>query len=689
MFSFVKKPWFAPLAVVLLLIAMAAEMWTSVHRESLTWDEDDHLFAGYMSLRLHDFGLNPEHPPLVKMVAALPLLPLHLKEAPVTGLPFKTQAYFGGRDMLSGNGPRYSITDLTFRARVAASMFALALALLAFFAARDMFSTGAGLIAMTLVVFDPNILAHGARVTTDTGVSCMCLLTVWTTYRWARRPTLGRLLLAGLSVGLALITKHSGLVVALGLVPLLLAEWIRHAIAERSQKSGGVAERNDPLLRNEALRFVGGLVVITAIAVFTMWACYGFRYAMRPAPLTLTPTLAEYVVGLKPVEAKGILLFAHYHLLPESWLYGLTDVRKVANVMPTYFFGKVYARGIWYYFPTLLFIKLTLGSIVLVFISLFAAARGWMRRPREVLFLLVPVVFFLYNAMAAGLNIGMRHILPIVPLLFVFLAGACVALSRRSRGWTIALTLLVLAHVATSLRAYPVYMAYSNEAWGGPANTWRYLSDSNSDWAQGLIAAEKYARSHNINTPHDCYFAYFAYPFVRPEDYGIRCTELPTIDTASVGIMEAPRTFSGTLLISSADVNGFESGTKVRNPYQSLMGREPEDLIDDGIFVYHGTFAFPDAVAYAPTQRSADALKANDTATAIREARAALSISPDNFDAQFQLAKSLAAEGDRAGAEAAFARTLSLTNNMEPSAQDAWRPQIVEERDRQVIHHAP
>ena len=683
MLALAKKPWFAPVMVVLLLATMAAEMWTSVHRESLTWDEDDHLFAGYMSLRLHDFGLNPEHPPLVKMIAALPLLPLHLKEAPVTSLPFKVQSYFGGRDMLSGNGPRYSVTDLTFRARVAASVFALALALLVFLAGRDMFGTNAGLIALTLLAFDPNILAHGARVTTDVGVSCMCLLTAWTTYRWVRRPMLGRLLLAGFSVGLALITKHSGLVVALCLIPLLAGEWLRDAIAQRRSN---YAKSSEPLahpLRSEALRFAGGLMVITALAVFVMWACYGFRYAMRPAPLTLSPTLAEYVVGLRPLEAKGILFFAQHHLLPESWLYGLTDVRKVANSMPTYFFGKVYARGIWYYFPTLIFIKLTLGGIALIFVALFAAARGWIRRPREVLFLLVPVAFFLFNAMASGLNIGMRHILPIVPLLFVFIAGACVALAQRGRGWTIALTVLVLAHVATSLRAYPVYMAYSNEAWGGPANTWRYLSDSNSDWAQGLIAAEKYVRSHNINNPRDCYFAYFAYPFVRPEDYGIRCTELPTIDTASVGIMDSPQNFSGTLLISSADVNGFESGTKVRNPYQSLMGREPEELIDDGIFVYHGTFSFPDAVAYAPTQRSTDALKANDTTGAIKEARAALAISPNNFDAQFQLARSLRAAGDRGGADAAFARTLALTDAMEPSAQEVWRPQIAEERDKQ------
>ena len=135
-------------------------------------EDDDHIFAGYMSWKHAEFGLNPEHPPLVKLLATLPLLPLHLREPVLQNRFFKAEAYLSGRDFLFGNEPEYSADTLVFRARMAAATLTILLALLVYFATREMFGGGPALLALLLLVFEPNIVAHGAYVTTDIGVSC-------------------------------------------------------------------------------------------------------------------------------------------------------------------------------------------------------------------------------------------------------------------------------------------------------------------------------------------------------------------------------------------------------------------------------------------------------------------------------------------------------------------------------------
>ena len=125
---------------VLLLLVFLAELVFSVRQQSLTWDEDDHIFAGYMSWKTADFGFNPEHPPLVKALATIPLLPMHLKVPPPNGLAsFKDETYFDGRDLIFGNGGEAGADRIIFRTRMAAAILTLTLGLLVFFAAREMF----------------------------------------------------------------------------------------------------------------------------------------------------------------------------------------------------------------------------------------------------------------------------------------------------------------------------------------------------------------------------------------------------------------------------------------------------------------------------------------------------------------------------------------------------------------------
>src|SRR5215469_6030340 len=301
--------------VALLLLVFAIQVVSVVRQESLTWDEGDHIFAGYMSWKTHDFGFNPEHPPLMKSLATIPLLRLPLKVPADQHRPFKDEAYLDGRDLLFGNAPAYSAESLTFRVRMAAGVVAMLLAVVVFLTAWEMFGAGAGLLALAILTFDPNVLAHSALVTTDVGVSCFILASVYAFYRYVKSPSGARLVVAGLAAGLALATKHSAVLLLPMLVSLAVLEVVFRFDAVR--ESSWV---------KRALRMTGALAVIGLIAVVVLWGFYGFRYNARPGSLRLDPTLAEYVRPLRAVEASGILLLARLHVLPESYLYGLADV---------------------------------------------------------------------------------------------------------------------------------------------------------------------------------------------------------------------------------------------------------------------------------------------------------------------------------------------------------------------------
>jgi len=653
-------------AVLSLLLIMAAEIVFSVRGESLSWDEGDHIFAGYMSLKTHDYGLNPEHPPLVKMVAALPLLPLALRVPPLQGRYFKSEAYLDGREMIFHNGPadggRYSADSIIFRARMGVIVFVLLLALLTFLAGREMFGTVAGLVAMTLVVFEPTILTNGPFVTTDATVSCMFLAGIYCLYRWVKAPSVLHLLCVGLTCGLALAAKHSAILLLPMMIALLAGELVVYGVSLRRSMSGAALLRACCL---QALKLFGGLAAISALAILVLWAFYGFRYAARPAGLHLDPDLATSVHGLKSFEAQGILFFARYHLLPESYLYGLADVRQMGNDMPSYIFGKVYGHGVWFYFPVAMAIKFTLGMIGLLGIAAAALFSGRLRLTREVYFLILPAALYLAVVIVSPLNIGIRHVLPAMTFLILLAAGGACAMAHNSKGWRYAVAAFVAAHCLSSLMAFPVYMAYANEAWGGSSQTYRYLTDSNTDWGQQLIAVKAYVDEHQI---HDCWFAYFVAPFILPSDYGIPCKLLPTADTGGMEI-EVPPVVHGPVFISYSDLNSYEFGTEKLNPYLDFIARKPDAVIQNGVAVYNGDYSIPMAQAISHVRKAWRLRRSKDLAGAIQEAETAVSIDPQFIDAQRVLGRMLQDQGRNAEAAIHYNQALAIAYSMDPSAQ--------------------
>ena len=636
-----------------LLLVQAVQSLYIVHRESLTFDEGDHSFAGYMMWKTGDYGLNPEHPPLAKLLATAPLLLTRLWIPPLQGRDFKTEAYLDGRDWLAHNdGARQ---HLVFRMRAAVELLALGLALTVFLAAREWFGDLAALIALALVVFDPNVLANSALVTTDIGVSLFFVASVLTFYRYAVNPGWPRLVLAGVITGLLLATKHSGLIIAPMLISIVLYELYA---AERNQRAATLR------------RLVTALIVICAISVTVLWSFYRFRYAARPEGLQLSTSLQDYAAPLSPLPRSLVMAVARAHLLPESYLMGLVDVKRQAAFYPTYILGKVYAHGVWWYFPLAFLIKTTLGLLALISLAVFAWGTRALRNDRAVFYVLAPAIIYFVIAMASGMNIGARHLLPMY-LFLIILAGAGAAkLSEKGRTWATIVVVLLTAHIVSSALVFPNDMTYANEAWGGPRNTHRLLSDANVDWAQQLFQVKGWLDKH---PNEDCWFAYFARPEIDPATYGIRCHALPTPDTFGLGGSEVvPAEIKGTIVISAGDLSGCEWPSSFVNPYRDFERRRPDETIDNAVFVYRGDFDTRAIAAQSRAELSAHLLADHQPQQALDAAQASVRLDAVNVPGQTALGDAAAALGRRADARQAYQAAITTVEGMDDSARAGY-----------------
>ena len=358
---------------------------------------------------------------------------------------------------------------------------------------------------------------------------------------------------------------------------------------------------------------------------------------------------------------------SRFHILPESYLYGLADVKLTANYYTSYVLGKVYAHGVWFYFPIAFLIKSTIGVLALCLLTLGILAARRLRRAREVLFLTVPVIFYLIVALTVGMNIGVRHILVVYVFLYVLIGGAMWALIRNSRKWAYVVGVLLLVHAASSVMAFPNYIPYSNELWGGPSQTHKYLTDSNSDWGQQLKSVKQYLDQRGVK---ECWFLYFAAGVVEPSYYGIPCKPLPTISTLWLNVpIDVPQSIDGPVLISASNLSSVEFGPGPLDPYGQFKLVKPTAVIDDGVFVFDGRFEMPLAAAISKVQKAQNLAQAKQFDAALREAQAAVELAPESIQTQLALGDVLFEMGQTQQARARFERALELAKTIEPEFQ--------------------
>ncbi|MGD0831700.1 MAG: phospholipid carrier-dependent glycosyltransferase [Terracidiphilus sp.] len=647
-------------AVVLLLIILAVELFVPARQQSQTPDEANHLLGGVRYWKYGDFGTNPEHPPFAKLVAALPVLSVPSPPAIPYTMFFKMENFSSGTKFLYN----HDADEMLWRSRVAISVFTFALALLVLAAGAEMFGASTGLVALLIFAFEPNLLAHGAMVTTDAALTCCFFAAVYAYYRWRKHPTKWRIILCGIAAGLAVGAKHSGLflfpvLAVLALIDVFTSE---HSSARAENQAGREQWRKN------ALHAAISLAVVSVIAYAILWAFYGFRYQARPRDLVMVPTLIEYANSThSSVVAALIPRLAAWHLLPEAYLFGLVDIAAAAKRDPMFLLGIDYETGHWFYFPVAFLIKSTLGFLTLLVAAPFLKYLWREGKWRTSAFLLVPALMYFGVSLGSTMNIGIRHILPVYPFLIVIVAAAAVALERIQRWGKYAAGALIFFHLASSVHVFPYYLTYANEAWGGPTNTYRLLTDSNADWGQGLRAVKSYLDANGIK---DCWFAYYGWD-VDPAYYNVPCRPLPEAISHMFGgaLPPVPARIEGTVLISGSEADGDYWGPGDLNPYQQFLYRRPDALIANSVLVFHGQFDVPFLSALSRMSYARQFADRGEWDQALVEANASIDLAPNSAEAHAVLGNILLRMGNTQEAGRSFKSALALANSDHPQFQ--------------------
>jgi hypothetical protein len=584
---------------------------------------------------------------------------MNLPEPPITSdLPGGERTYDdlefqGGKALVFQN----DTNAILFRTRMTAMIFTVVLALLVFAAARDMFGVGAGLIALGLMAFDPTLMGHSALATLDAGNACLMFWAIYAFYRYVKSPTAWRLIATGVIVGLALAGKHSAILLFPTMGVLAIMEVVCRG------KLGLAAPR--VRAGRHALRLALALAVILAISMTILWGAYGFRYAPGDA-VPFNPPMQTQLDRV-PSALEGRLLgeIDRLHLLPAPYTYAFANILCQAKSYTSYLMGVAYPHAVWFYFPITLLIKSSLTFLILLVISAGAVAIGAVRLSRGILYMGISAVVFMAFAVTGGMNIGVRHILPVYVFLTVPIAGAAWSLMQRNRIWIYAIAALLVFQAGSVLHAFPAYISYTNEAFGGPANSYKYVSDSSSEWGQQLNAVRRYVGARGIK---NCWFAYFNQAMMDFRSFGIPCTPLLT---AEYQTPDTPPAIDGTVLISAAVLSGFETGTGPLNPYGQFQKLKPAAIIDYGVFVYDGHFEIPLAAALRHVQKAGDLLRGKNALDALSEARQAEALAPDSAAVNDMLGQATEASGQPDEAARYYQKALTIAKSVEPGFQEA------------------
>jgi hypothetical protein len=542
------------LIAVALLCVFFAQAATAIPRLSLTADEPVYLGAGYAFLNSGDLRMatSAQHPPLMQELVALPLL---LQPGPeldaLEGWDTAEMARFAPA-FVDWYGD--VLDAATFVTRIPVVWIALLWAVFLFRWATDWFGPWGGIVALTLFVFDPNILAHATLATNDVGFAASSFIALFAAMRLVRRSPLERdkstvtfswryLVLAGLALGASLSSKSSGFFTALALAALLpLVALVGGNGTKRARR---------------VISAVLQLMLILCLGLSVLWVTYGFEF--RP--------IAE---GKPPVP------------MTTQWQVWHEMRTHLDSGHTGYLMGQIRDTGWRIYYPVAFVLKTPPLTLALLAIGLIAAVAAGPRRWLAMLPLWIYVGGYTLAALLSTVSTGYRFLLPVLPFGFILAAGLFHDGSPAFRlrvfrwaGWVI----LVLAGIVLAVRLYPDSLTYFNFLADGPENGHRYLVDSNLDWGQSFKSLRTYLDERGIEQVQLSYYTY-----TDPALYGIRYQPVaPSPDAPPI----LPARFNpapGIYVISATTLQGV----MVVEPdtYDWFRHREPIGRPGTALFVY-------------------------------------------------------------------------------------------------------
>ncbi|MGO9028425.1 MAG: glycosyltransferase family 39 protein [Acidimicrobiales bacterium] len=466
------------------------QAWT----DAPTFDEPVYLSAGVTALVHHDLRLNPEHPPLGKVLAALPVLLDH---------PIVPQ----GPAWRSSDEAAYAVSFVQaqlhagklrselFLARLVPLLEAVGVAFVLYALGRRLFSRGAGLLAGVAWLADPFVLGLGHLDGVDLPLTLCTVLVSWALLEVLRQPGRRQLVVAGAACAAAVLSKDDGVLVALSAgVVAAAAGW-----------------------RSVGWRVLGRPAVMAAVAWSLVWLCY----------LVLDPGTAR-----------------HLSLLPEPFVTGLRYLGTHDTVgSPAYLLGSVWVGGKWWYWPVSMAVKvplLTVGLLVLGPLGLRLAPRS--ARYETLAVAAVPGVVLTLFTVVSPKDVGLRYLLPVLALWLVVASAAALAPHR----WPVQLALaavVAVALVSTALSG-PVSLVWANPPFT-PA--YRSVSNSDVDWGQGFWLLQAWAAGKHP------WVAYFGQGLNASDIDGARSmvTDVPGVPPV---VVTAPGSLTGWVAVSATSL---------------------------------------------------------------------------------------------------------------------------------------
>jgi len=574
---------------------MAAALLTSASSDSQTIDEAVHLSAGYSALRTGDFRLNPEHPPLIKLLSAAPLLALRL-DVPTNHPSWASRDEWEfGRQLLYHN--RVPAHEILFTGRLANIVLTLLLALAITLVSRQLFGWTGAFVSLAVSAFDPTMIAHGHLVTTDIGVALFFFLSIVFFARFLQSGRRRDQMLFLAAFVAAQMAKFSAVILFPTVIVLRLIWGWQHGESWRA------------LLRS-SLKLFGQTLLATIVGALLLYGISFQRIGNDPRIAQLYIDRAQ-IVATHTIAQQAPLTRVLIHLTdPETtigqkvlWIvdHGRVPLypffRGLAAVYShnygghlSYLMGHYSNTGWWYYFLVAFVVKtpgatlVMFGMIVLLAIQFFSwrmhsATGSWLRRwlatlralPFSAYWLVVPFLLYFGTSLTSHINLGVRHLLPVYPFLFVMLGWlAAIPFQRFRRGFHVIIISLVTMVAIESALVAPYFLAFFNSFSGGPRNGSTYLVDSNIDWGQDLDRLAKELRRRNIDEVALAYFGTAESESALPNRI-----HLPTSDEP-----DQIRSFHGVAAVS---VTALLSRDRA---YAWLRPLTPTTVVGYSIFVY-------------------------------------------------------------------------------------------------------
>ncbi len=617
---------FAVICIIFFVVTAAL----SVFKASSTWDDPPHLAGGIAQWQTGDPRLNADHPPFARLVGAIPSLFMDIPRLVERG-PWAWARW----DINSAASAYFDIIEdrLLWPSRLTMLSFSVLLGFLLYQWGGELYGRQKTWLPLALYAFCPPLIANATLVTTDLAATAFIFSAVYSWWRYLSHPSKTNLAWICLSVTLAFASKHTAILLA----PILLTTAIIYL--------GLPPSTPFPLARR--LRIVGfALLVISIATVAGLNSIYFFDGVFLTPPEYIARSSGMFAIFPKGSETLA-KIWPSWLPVPLPYVYVCGLLAALGNVgelgHATYFLGQAGYGGWPNYFLMLLLIKLPIPTLILI---TFGISRAVSRLPRDgwnIVYLMTPPLLLLLIASNGKMQIGIRHILPALPFLFL-LAGY--TLRNPVRLWhTFAVTGLVAASGFNTVVKFPNYLMYYNFLAGGPNQGWR-ISVTGDDFGQGDADLVRWLQVRGIK---QIAYGGFGWGGAVLNRAGINTTPIPCDDTGELLAIHA-----GQLLLTY--------DLEKKRCYDWMLLREPDEKIGYSIFIYNSDNR-PPLPPPANLTLFSEALKlqlSGQPESAIPVYKKYLQQEPNYYQAHFNLGCALMDTHQCESAIPEFERTLEL-----------------------------